>query len=63
MKYGAFGHATNKSLAEAILAKVPADALSDKGLVSKFELSRIGKDDDEAKARYYINIFLSQNYL
>jgi arginyl-tRNA synthetase len=60
LKQGAFGHATNKALADAILSKVPADA---KKLVKKFELSKIGKDEDEAKARYYINIFLSQDYL
>lgn len=60
LKKGAFGHQTNKSLADAILSKIPAEA---KNMVSKFELSRIGKDEDEAKARYYINIFLSQDYL
>lgn len=60
LKQGAFGHATNKSLADAIISKVGDSA---KGLVSKFEISKIGKDEDEAKARYYINIFLSQDYL
>ena len=50
-------------MAEAIISKVPAEVLSADGIVSKFELSKIGKDEDEAKARYYINIFLNPKFL